>query len=63
MGKPGSGQMTSSPSSTQAMMPKKMMGLAPGVMTTSSGSTGNPRLVLMYSATASLSSGIPPEGQ
>jgi hypothetical protein len=38
IGNPGSGRMTSSPSSHSARMVKNMIGLAPGVTTTRAGS-------------------------
>ena len=44
------------------MITKYMMGLAPGVTTTSSGSTGTPRVFSMCSAIASRSSGSPADG-
>ena len=43
-------------------MTKNMIGLAPGVTTTSSGATGTPRVFSMCSAMASRSSGSPADG-
>ena len=54
--------MASSPSPISAMMVKNMIGLAPGVTTTSSGDTGTPRVSPMCLAMASRSSGSPADG-
>ena len=62
MGNPGFGYTTSSPRFVSAMITKNMMGLAPGVTTTSSGATGTPRVFSMCSAITSRSSGSPAEG-
>ena len=54
--------MTSSPRFASAMITKNMIGLAPGVTTTSSGDTGMPRVFSMCWAIASRSSGRPADG-
>src|SRR3989304_3487903 len=59
MGKPGLGRITSSPGSTRARIVKKMIGLAPGVTTTSSAATGIPRVSAMWAAMTRRSSGGP----
>ena len=54
--------MTSSPSPINAMIVKNMIGLAPGVTTTSSGETAMPRVSPTCLAIASRSSGSPAAG-
>ena len=54
--------MTSSPSSTSASMVKKMIGLPPGTITTSSGLTLMPRELETSAAMASRNSGNPAAG-
>ncbi len=54
--------MTSSPGFTSAVMTKYMIGLAPGVTTTSSGDTGMLRVAATSLAMASRSSGRPAAG-
>ena len=54
--------MTSSPGATRARIVKNMIGLAPGVTTTSSGVTGTPRVSAMCLAMASRTSASPADG-
>ena len=58
MGKPGFGWITSSPGFTSAMITKYMMGLAPGVTTTSSVATG-----MLAGALHVLDDGLPQLGE
>ncbi len=62
MGKPGFGWTTSSPGFTSAVITKYMIGLAPGVTTTSSVETGMLRVPSTSLTIASRSSGRPAAG-
>jgi hypothetical protein len=59
MGKPGSGQTTSSPAWHSARMVKNITGLPPGVITTRSGDVASRPDLASEAATASRSGQIP----